>query len=200
MPHMITRISTVALLLLSANCMAEKMYVTDILQLSLYANADATSSKITTVASGAELTVLEQARSYTKVKTDEGVTGWAKTAYLVSEVPARLRATRLESSNKTLASQLEKTQQQFAELQNETTHLRSQQESFTTRSEQQEKEVSHLRSENSKYRDQLGAYENSVPISVLAGLAIACLLTGLAGGIAWLDYRSRKRHGGFRIY
>lgn len=200
MSHMITRISALALLLLSGNCMAEKMYVTDILQLSLYAKADATSDKVTTVASGAELTVLEQARSYTKVKTGDGVTGWAKTAYLVSEVPARLRAARLESSNKSLANQLQKTQQQLSDLQNEAGRLRNQQDAVSTRSQQQEKEVAHLRAENSKYRDQLAAYDNSVPVSVLAGAAIACLLAGLAGGIAWLDYRSRRRHGGFRVY
>jgi hypothetical protein len=33
------------------------------------------------------------------------------------------------------------------------------------------------------------------------GSAIAvCLIAGFLGGLWWVDHRSRKRHGGIRIY
>jgi hypothetical protein len=32
------------------------------------------------------------------------------------------------------------------------------------------------------------------------GATSVCLIAGFLAGLWWIDYRSRKRHGGFRIY
>jgi hypothetical protein len=32
------------------------------------------------------------------------------------------------------------------------------------------------------------------------GALVVTLVAGFAGGLAWIDYTSRRRHGGFRIY
>ena len=31
-------------------------------------------------------------------------------------------------------------------------------------------------------------------------LLLVCLIAGFIGGLLWVDHRSRKRHGGIRIY
>ena len=49
-------------------------------------------------------------------------------------------------------------------------------------------------------RDRMRAYGFSLPWPVVLGGLIVALLLGFAGGFWWIDSRSRKRHGGFRIY
>jgi chromosome segregation ATPase len=52
--------------------------------------------------------------------------------------------------------------------------------------------------------DDLGArqarYKYSLPVTWVSGSLLVCLLAGFLGGLWWTDYRSRKRHGGIRIY
>ena len=43
-------------------------------------------------------------------------------------------------------------------------------------------------------------YRYSVPYKWVAGVILVCLLGGFLAGLWWIDYRSRKRHGGVRIY
>jgi cbb3-type cytochrome oxidase subunit 3 len=39
-----------------------------------------------------------------------------------------------------------------------------------------------------------------MPLPWVAGALGVCLLAGFLVGLWWVDYRSRKRHGGIRIY
>jgi SH3 domain protein len=188
------------LLLFSATCQAETLYVTDILHLGLNASANTDSKKVGTAISGSALTVLEKGKNYTKVRTKNGTTGWAKSAYLVADIPARIKAAELEKSNNTLSKQLTNLQQKFSALQDRSRQLQEQHDSSSAISQQKKQELEQLKEENHQYRERLSTLGNSVSITVLGASTLLCLIAGFVSGLAWIDYRSRKRHGGFRIY
>ena len=43
-------------------------------------------------------------------------------------------------------------------------------------------------------------YKGSLPLRWVAGATAVCLIGGFLLGLWWVDHRSRKRHGGIRIY
>ncbi|MEJ2396124.1 MAG: hypothetical protein P8Z77_15470, partial [Candidatus Thiodiazotropha sp.] len=60
--------------------------------------------------------------------------------------------------------------------------------------------VEGLQQENATFRQQKSGDEIEIPIKwgmIAAGIA---LLLGSIAGMALFDYRSRRRHGGYRIY
>ena len=65
---------------------------------------------------------------------------------------------------------------------------------------EQSEQLNKIGQENEQFRNDMENYKDSVPMSLALGAAIVCLVLGFLGGIVWLDYRSRKKHGGFRIY
>lgn len=188
------------LLIACGGVRAETVYVTDVLRLNLQETAAPDAKKLDTILSGDELTVLEKTRNYTRVRTRDGVTGWAKSAYLVSEAPARHQLAQLEESNRSLSGRLEALQRKFDTVQEEAARLQHIEGAASTQTAQQQEEILTLRDENQQYRERLSSYRNSVSTSVLGGAALLCLVMGFTAGIALIDYRSRKRHGGFRIY
>ncbi len=58
--------------------------------------------------------------------------------------------------------------------------------------------IANLNGEKAPSAKQLASLDPGLPIWYL-GLLAAGLLFGFIGGMLWLDYRYRKRHGGFRI-
>lgn len=58
--------------------------------------------------------------------------------------------------------------------------------------------IANLNGEKAPSAKQLASLDPGLPIWYL-GLLAAVLLFGFIGGMLWLDYRYRKRHGGFRI-
>ena len=61
-------------------------------------------------------------------------------------------------------------------------------------------QISDLQSSNQEFAKRMEQYKSSLPLTWVGGAALACLLVGFLGGLWWTDYRSRKRHGGIRIY
>jgi hypothetical protein len=53
---------------------------------------------------------------------------------------------------------------------------------------------------NERYISRQAQYQYSLPLTWVAGAMAVCLIAGILGGMWWLDYRSRKRHGGIRVY
>ena len=76
------------LLVVSSSVTAETAYVTDRLLLGLYAEADSNSQQYRTLPSGTRLDILERQGLYARIITDDGLEGWVKYHFLVTEPPA----------------------------------------------------------------------------------------------------------------
>ena len=61
-------------------------------------------------------------------------------------------------------------------------------------------EIDALREENESIQGLKEQYRGSVPLTWVAGVIALCLVVGFLVGLWWVDHRSRKRHGGIRIY
>ncbi len=179
---------------------AETVYVTDKLTLALRERPNGGGKKLKTLRSGDSLTVLERTKNYAKVRTEGGLVGWAKVAFLVVEVPPRYRVSQLETENTSLVKKLEQAekardlaQQKASDLQ---VTLTSSEQAYT----QNKRTVEELRNENDTMHAELESYQASIPLSWVAPITAGVLVFGFLAGLWWLDYRIRKRHGGFRVY
>ena len=186
---------------------AETRYVTDELQLSLYEQINSQGKLLQRLSSGTEVELLETEGLYAHVRTLDGVEGWTKAGFLISDKPARAQLNDMQDENQTLKQQLDETNQQLdaskAELAKVMDNEGQAYAELTQRLEAAEKvaaTVDELKRENDTFRLQLSGDELLVPIKwglIAAGVS---LLLGIAAGIALFDYRSRRRHGGYRIY
>ena len=180
--------------------MAEIAYVTDILRLGLHRAEDTSDQPFRTLVSGAELEVLARTTNYAQVRAADGQEGWVKSAYLVLDKPAQLRVAETEAELAGLRGEVDRAKiaQRAAEQQlNQVTH---QIDAAASSSNAVEATLSRLKAENADFAQRLERYRGSVPISWALGALVVTLITGFALGLAWMDYTSRRRHGGFRIY
>lgn len=102
------RVAT-ALALLFAACelpAQDTMYVTDIVQLGLHRAEDTSDSPFRNLVSGTEVTVLERAPNYARIRTPEGDEGWVRSFYLINDKPARTRVAELEAQTESLEQKL----------------------------------------------------------------------------------------------
>jgi SH3 domain protein len=188
------------LFLLVSTSSAETLYVTDKLYLGLHELPRSKGKQIKVLASGTKLKVLERIKDYVKVRTPEGTLGWTKSAYLVDEIPPRLQLTQLQDKNEKLAAELSSTRSKIANIDNIIKDLEDRLSRSNEIISEKSEEINTLTSDNEQYRNDMEKYKNSVPISLALGASLVCLVLGFIAGIVLLDYRSRKKHGGFRIY
>lgn len=179
---------------------AETAYVTDNLRLGLHTAEDTSDRAFRFLDSGQAMEVLVRDRNYANVRLPDGTEGWVKAAYLVDEKPAKLIVAETMAERDALATELESTKQAFAapaaaidRLEGEVTSLRSQLEGA-------QGQVEALQQENASIQGLKDQYRGSVPITWVGGAIALCLIIGFVAGLRWVDYRSRKRHGGIRIY
>ena len=184
---------------LTNSAWAETAFVTDMLQLNMYATEDLSGGSIKILRSGDQVEILTRSGRVAEVSID-GQRGWVKSLYLITEEPARTRINQLERENEGLDTTIKKLRSQ----------LKSEKEKFTSLeearsgSEEQrvtiEEELERLRSDNARLESKLDAYGMSVPLTWLLIAAAITLVGGFAGGWYWIDRRSRMNHGGYRIY
>ena len=91
------RIAAALLLaLLAARAAANTAYVTDELVLGVYAEQNNQGQRLATLHSGASVETLAVNGEFTQVRLNDGTTGWVKSAYLTTQVPAGVRVKQLE--------------------------------------------------------------------------------------------------------
>jgi len=186
---------------------AETRYVTDILQLSLYEEINSQGKLLQRLNSGTELELLETSGLYARVRTQDGVEGWTKAGFLISEKPARAQLADLENANGELQQELETTRQDLQAAQSELARvLDSEGNAYAEMSQRLEDAeriaatVGRLQEENDSLHAKLSGDTLEIPLKWGAIAAGISLLAGIGTGIALFDYRSRRRHGGYRIY
>ena len=84
------------LLLTGGNALAAAAFVSDELVLGVYAEQNGQGQRLTTLHSGASVETLNVNGEFTQVRLNDGTTGWVKSAYLTTQVPAVVRIKQLE--------------------------------------------------------------------------------------------------------
>jgi SH3 domain protein len=194
------RIALLLFVVLPYAAMAETAYITDNLRLGLHRAADTGDRAFRTLESGQELEIISRDRNYADVRLPDGTQGYVKAAYLVFEKPAKLIVAETRSANEELQQELETTKSAFAapaatidSLERLVAQSNSALEDSTAR-------VAELTAENQDYQNRYGQFKYSLPFKWVGGAMFVCMLGGFLFGLWWIDYRSRKRHGGIRIY
>lgn len=179
---------------------ADTLYVTDMLHLSVYEEPESQGKMLKTLVSGEAVDLLERKSAYARVKTREGIIGWTKATYLVTDKPARLIVTEMETGLKQAQDERDKALLTMTKAQQEMQRMQKTLETVESRSQNHDEELQRLQAENQKYENMLKGQETSVPLRFFIITSLICLVLGLVIGWYWIDSRIRKRHGGFRIY
>ena len=175
---------------------AETVYVTDELRLGLYEGEQTRGRPFKTLVSGDALEVLERARVSIRVRTPDKDEGWVKTAYVVSEEPARRRVAMLSQANLQLIEERDAANAAKAAAE---ARIKSLQQDLSI-TEAGIENLPALEKANADLRAQLAKAGAQVPLSWLMVSASVALLIGALAGYFWLDRKVRRRFGGIRVY
>jgi len=191
---------TATLLAWIAPASAETAYVTDILRLGFHRAEDTSDQPFRTLLSGTELEVLERTTNFARVRAADGQEGWVKSAYLVADKPAQLRVAETEAALESLRAELDIARSAKISAEQQLEQVAQHVDSVAESSGAVEATLARLKAENTDFEQRLELYRGSIPLPWVAGALFIVLVAGFAGGIAWVDYTSRRRHGGFRVY
>jgi SH3 domain-containing protein len=179
--------------LMAAGGRAATAYVTDELVLNVFSELNQQGQRLATLHSGAALETLSTSGEFTQVRLPDGVTGWVKSTYLTSQVPATARVRQLEEEldrNRSTTPGLAEAaaRSEVERLQRELAAKESELEAATAA------------------RPVLRAADPSAPPSpqrsyggVAAG-AVLCAGAGFWAGYVTLARRVRRKFGGLRVY
>lgn len=179
---------------------AETAYVTDNLRLGLHQAADTSDRAFRSLESGQEVEILSRDRNYAKVRLPDGTEGFVKATYLVSEKPAKLIVDETQAANEALRKELEEAKAAFADPAATIDSLQAQLAETGAAAQQSAAQVDELTSQLNEFRGHQEQFKYSVPLTWVGGALFVCLLAGFLCGLWWVDFRSRRRHGGIRIY
>ena len=179
---------------------AETAYVTDNLRLGLHQAEDTSDRAFQILDSGQAMEILIRGASYANVRLPDGTEGWVKSAYLVNEKPAKLIVAETIAERDALAAELDEARQALAEPAATIDGLRNDKARLTSELDNANAQVAELQAEVESIQGVRERYRGSVPLNWVGGVILLCLVAGFLGGLKWVDHRSRKRHGGIRIY
>ena len=129
----------------SANGLAETMYATDMLKLTLRSGPSTEHKILAVVESGQQIEVLEQGDDWSLVRFGDDKEGYVLTRYLVAEPTHSIRLAKLQTKHKALM-------QQAATLLEENTRLRSDNKKLESSSDESEKALKKLHSDYDKLK------------------------------------------------
>ena len=186
--------------LMVSGAAAETAYVTDNLRLGLHRAADTSDRAFRTLESGQALEIISRDRNYANVRLPDGTEGFVKAAYLVSDKPAKLVVAETAAANEALQKELEELKAAFAAPAATIESLRQELAASESAATSSAAQVTELNAQLEGFRSRQEQFRYSLPVTWVGGALFVCLLAGFLAGLWWVDYRSRKRHGGIRIY
>lgn len=190
----------VLFLLLPAVAAAETAYVTDLLRLGLHQAEDTSDRAFRTLESGQEMEILSRTRLYARVRLPDGTEGYVKAAYLVDEKPAKLIVAEAQAEAARVQAELDDVRAELAAPAETIDALKSDVDSLTATLAETNAALDDERATRAKLESRQDRYRFSLPASWVLAAVIVCLVGGFLFGLWWVDHRSRKRHGGIRIY
>ena len=187
-------------LILPAVATAQTAYVTDNLRLGIHQAADTSDRAFRMLESGQEVEILSRNRNYAQVRLPDGTTGHVKAAYLVEEKPAKLIVDEVRSENDALQDRLAELNAAFSQPAAKIESLEAQVSETQAALDDAMATNSDLMSRNASLERRQEQYKYTLPMTWVGAALAVVLLAGFLGGLWWTDYRSRKRHGGIRLY
>lgn len=193
-------VGAIALMVMPLFAGAETAYVTDNLRLGLHNAVDTSDRAFQTLDSGQAVDVISRDRNYAHVRLPDGTEGYVKAAYLVDDKPAKLIVEETQAANEELQKKLSDLNAAFSQPAATISLLEQQLADTKSAVDEMTAKATELEEQNETLVSRQGQYKYSVPISWVGGALAVILLAGFLAGLWWTDYRSRKRHGGIRIY
>jgi len=179
---------------------ADTAYVTDSLRLGLHRAEDTSDRAFRTLESGDEVEILDSNRNYARVRLSDGTVGYVKAAYLVEQKPAKLIVDQVRNENERLQDRLAELNAAFSQPAETIARLEQDIGEARAALEEVSAENNRLLSRTETLERRQAQYRNTLPISWVGAALAVVMLAGFLGGLWWTDYRSRKRHGGIRLY
>ncbi|MCW8841276.1 MAG: TIGR04211 family SH3 domain-containing protein [Gammaproteobacteria bacterium] len=140
------RIILIVLMLLFASAAAaETRYVDDKLVITLRTGKGNSYQIVKTLPSGTRLELLEESGDYSRVRTDNGIEGWALNQYLTATPIARDRLVRANQQLERLQAEKEQLQQQLNAISKERAELSRELSGTTNEAQQLREELEELK-------------------------------------------------------
>lgn len=196
----LVNLTVVILTMLPLTAVAETAYVTDNLRLGLHQSENTSDRAFRMLDSGQVLEVLYRDGSYANVQLPDGMQGFVKAAYLVSDKPARLIVAETIAERDALRDELNTTREALAEPAAAIAALESQRDELNASLADAQSQVADLQQQNESLDGLQERYKGSLPLSWVVVALVVVLVAGFLLGNWWVDHRIRKRHGGIRIY
>jgi SH3 domain protein len=193
----------------------EVKYVTDKLRLSLYKSSNSNSGTIKLLTSGDELQLLERSGNYSKVKTSEGLIGWVKTGFLVSEPTASFQLIEEKKKNEILVNQINQysdTKRLVADYENTISLMKSDEDKMATEIEELQQKLQQTEETNkqleTQYEDvkqgKIGILEIIEIVKeywyVIAGIVVIFLISGFFIGKRMIESQVKRRFQGMKVW
>ena len=196
----LVNLTVVILTLLPLAAVAETAYVTDNLRLGLHQSENTSDRAFRMLDSGQALEVLYRDGNYANVQLPDGMQGFVKAAYLVTEKPARLIVAETIAERDALRDELNATREALAEPAAAIAALETEKQELSASLASAQSQVADLQQQNESLGGLQERYKGSLPLSWVAVALAVVLIAGFLLGNWWVDHRIRKRHGGIRIY
>ncbi len=188
------------LVLLPVLAAAETGYVTDRLMLGLHQAEDTSDRPFRSLESGTRFEVLSRDRLYAHVRLEDGTEGYVKAAYVVYEPPAKLIVNETQAQVERLSAELAEAKAAFAEPAAVIDSLKAEKETLESELAAATERADALEADNARHQSRAERYQYSLPYTWVGGAIGVCLVAGFLASLWWVDHRSRRRHGGIRIY
>jgi hypothetical protein len=191
----VKRLAAAAMVLMAASGRAATAYVTDELVLNVYSEQNQQGQRLATLHSGANVETLATSGDYTQVRLGDGVTGWVKSTFLTTNVPATVRVKQLEEE----LDRSRATTPALAEA-----AARSEVDRLQHELAEKQSELDAALAAPAQSGAPSGGAAPVAPRSVGAGI-IACVVVAAGGLGFWLGYvtlarRIRRKFGGLKVY
>jgi len=141
----------IVLMFFSENGLAESMYVTDLLKLTLRSGPSTEHKILSVVESGYQVEILEPGEDWSLVRIADGKEGYVLTRYLVPEPTHNIRLEQLQTKHKALV-------QQAATLLEENTRFRDESKKLKSTSDGNEKALKKLQADYDKLKAGAAEY------------------------------------------
>ncbi len=206
---------------LALHAEANSLYVSDQLLVGVHESQERGSAILELLPSGTRLEVVSREGDFVRVKTPGGTSGWVDGKYLAKEKPARTFLNELEARHQKLKQSLAKARQELEAQQGkpsdaadkktreELEALRAQNAELRETVASAEIQLTELAKVQAAREAAVSLVEASAASELsMQEVALEPVTWGVLGGIFVLgfilgtyhmDYRQRKRHGGFRV-